>query len=200
MTDKDRIFVVQSNDNKYMYQDRDGYLGRSIYRYYDQKSAEYAIERAEHENMCHVVELVEAPAKVVVSEEEAKMLKKAKSGREWAAGLISKYATELFMNDKTNNVVALEDRLMRAYVNGWTVEKPKRYVLPMPYGADDDDPDQSHYAVVNREYHAGPAWHQGPCVSFKKAREHYTVTQADIDAAPDWVKAITPVEVTDDEQ
>ena len=78
------------------------------------------------------------------------------------------------------------------------VDKPKRYVLPMPYGADDDDPDDSHYAVVNREYHAGPAWHQGPCVSFKEAREHYSVTQSDIDAAPDWVKAITPVEVTDD--
>lgn len=80
------------------------------------------------------------------------------------------------------------------------VDKPKRYVLPMPYGADDDDPDDSHYAVVNREYHAGPAWHQGPCVSFKEAREHYSVTQADIDAAPDWVKTITPVEVTEDEK
>ena len=93
-----------------------------------------------------------------------------------------------------------QDRLMRAYVNGWTAEKPKRYVLPMPSGADDDDPDDSHYAVVNREYHAGPVWHQGPCVSFKEAREHYSVTQSDIDAAPDWVKAITPVEVTDDDE
>lgn len=78
-------------------------------------------------------------------------------------------------------------------------EKPKRFVLPMPYGADDDDPDYSHYAVVNREYYAGPSWHQGPCVSFNEAREHYSVTQADIDAAPEWVKAITPVEVTEDD-
>ena len=77
--------------------------------------------------------------------------------------------------------------------------KPKRYVLPMPYGADDDDPDDSHYAVVNRQYHAGPAWHQGPCVSFKEAREHYSVTQAEIDAAPDWVKAIKAVEVNDND-
>ncbi len=77
--------------------------------------------------------------------------------------------------------------------------RPKRYVLPMPYGADDDDPDDSHYAVVNREYHAGPAWHQGPCVSFKEAREHYSVTQSDIDAAPKWVQVLERVEVTDHE-
>lgn len=77
------------------------------------------------------------------------------------------------------------------------VDKPKRYVLPMPYGADDDDPDDGHYAVVNREYYAGPAWHQGPCVSFKEAREHYSVTKADIDAAPAWVKGIMPIEVTE---
>ncbi|WP_270235273.1 hypothetical protein [Lacticaseibacillus suilingensis] len=87
------------------------------------------------------------------------------------------------------------------YINGKpVVPNPKRYVLPMPYGADDDDPDDSHYAVVNREYHAGPAWHQGPSVSLKEAEERYSVTQADIDAAPAWVRAITPVEVTDDEQ
>jgi len=81
----------------------------------------------------HLVELVEAPAKVVVNEKEAELLDKFKSGREWAAGLISKYATELFMNDKTNNVVALEDRLMRAYVNGWTVEKQKRWNVKVPH-------------------------------------------------------------------
>ncbi|MCI1894177.1 MAG: DUF1642 domain-containing protein [Lactobacillus sp.] len=134
--------------------------------------------------------------KDVVSQEEAKMLEKAKNTTVWRpASVIDKYAYE--HERQADDEVLLEDRLMRAYVNGWTVEKPKRYVLPMPYGADDDDPDNSPYAAVNRDYHAGPAWYQGPCVSFKKAREHYSVTQADIDAAPAWVRAITPVEVKD---
>ena len=79
-------------------------------------------------------------------------------------------------------------------------ENPKRYVLPMPYGADDDDPERCCYAAVNREYHAGPSWFQGPCVSFKEAQKDYSVTRAEIDAAPDWVKSINPIEVTDDEQ
>ncbi|MFD1441411.1 DUF1642 domain-containing protein [Lacticaseibacillus hegangensis] len=141
----------------------------------------------------HVVELVEAPAKVVVSEEEAEMLEQAKCDDDPAESIVG------FVNshDQYDGDGKTEDRLMRAYVNGWTVEKPKRYVLPMPYGANDDDPDNSPYAAVNREYLWGPAWYQGPCVSFKKAREHYSVTQSDIDAAPDWVKAITPVEVKD---
>ena len=137
-----------------------------------------------------VIELVEKPAPVVVSEAEAEMLEGAKKQHNpaWYIGI------------NVDGRPGTEDRLMRAYVNGWTVEKPKRYVLPMPYGADDDDPDDSPYAAVNREYYAGPAWYQGPCVSFKEAREHYSVTQVEIDAAPAWVKAITPVEVTDDEQ
>lgn len=133
----------------------------------------------------HVVTLVEEPKKVVLSEKQAKIVEGARDGHH--------PASRISLSSDND-----EELLMRAYVNGWTVEKPKRYVLPMPYGADDDDPDDSHYAVVNRQYHAGPAWHQGPCVSFKEAREHYSVTQAEIDAAPDWVKTITPVEVTDD--
>lgn len=127
------------------------------------------------------------------------MLKLAKD-RGWrVAGAIHRYMSSVTRVSEPFDIGSkLEDRLMRAYVNGWTVEKPKRYVLPMPYGADDDDPDDTPYAAVNREYHAGPAWYQGPCVSFKKAQEQYSVTQADIDAAPDWVKAIKPVEVQDE--
>jgi hypothetical protein len=91
-----------------------------------------------------------------------------------------------------------EDRLMRAYVNGWTVEKPKRYILPMPDGTDDEDPEDMHYVAVNRSYHDGPVWFQGPRVTFQQAQARYSVTHAEIDAAPGWVKTITPMEVTDD--
>lgn len=143
-----------------------------------------------------------ASEKVVVNEKEASLLEKMADGtnfngeRGFEPGLV---ITNFVLNNPVHGEshFETEDRLMRAYVLGWVVEKPKRYVLPMPDGADDDDPDDTPYAAVNREYHAGPAWYQGPSVSFEKAREQYSVTQADIDAAPAWVRALTPVEVKD---
>ncbi|WP_225352549.1 DUF1642 domain-containing protein [Lacticaseibacillus nasuensis] len=136
----------------------------------------------------HVVELVEAPAKVVVSKEEAKMLEQAKKNG---------YPAEVI--DAYNDMRPDEDRLMRAYVNGWTVEKPKRYVLPMP-GTDYHN-NQMH---GNAQYYAVKGtgnWRPDAiALSTDDAVKHgYTVTQSDIDAAPDWVKAITPVEVTDND-
>lgn len=79
----------------------------------------------------HVVELVEAPAKIVVSEEEAKMLKKAKDTTVWRpAAVISKYA---YNAEKDYDQEALlEDRLMCAYVNGYTVVKEKKYRVKVP--------------------------------------------------------------------
>ena len=73
----------------------------------------------------HVVELVESPAKIVVSEEEAEMLEQAKDDY-CAASVISAYSTE--------HIGAMgQDRLMRAYVNGWTVEKPKLWNIKVPH-------------------------------------------------------------------
>lgn len=68
----------------------------------------------------HVVELVEKPTQIVVSEEEAKMLKRAKK-KDNPAWIIS-----------TNSADADGDRIMRAYVIGWTVEKPKLWNVKVP--------------------------------------------------------------------
>ena len=87
------------------------------------------------------------------------------------------------------------------YINGKpVVPNPKRYVLPMP-GTDYHN-NQMHgnaqYYAVKRTGNWRP---DAIALGTDDAVKHgYTVTQADIDAAPDWVKAITPVEVTDDEQ
>lgn len=77
------------------------------------------------------------------------------------------------------------------------VLKPKRYVLPMPgteYHNGAMHGEAQYYAVK-----ATSNWRpDGIALGTDDAVEHgYTVTQADIDAAPDWVKAITPVEVKD---
>lgn len=55
--------------------------------------------------------------KVVVSEEEAEKLREVATGEKTLFGL-------LVGIDEGNY-----DRIVRAYVNGWTVEKPKRYVV-----------------------------------------------------------------------
>lgn len=79
----------------------------------------------------HVVELTEAPAKVVVSEEEAEMLATLRDGDLMPASELSYFvhhAEQLLEKES----IEREDRLMRAYVNGWTVEKPKRWNVKVP--------------------------------------------------------------------
>lgn len=60
-----------------------------------------------------IIEIVEKAAPIVVSEEEAEMLEQAKRNK-YPATLISNHTND-------------EDRLLRAYVNGWTVEEPKQW-------------------------------------------------------------------------
>lgn len=69
--------------------------------------------------------------------------------------------------------------------------KPERYVLPME-GTVDEDAEYQMYAIVDSDI-----W---GTVSLSDSVAAPSVTQADIDAAPAWVKAITPVEVKDNEQ
>ena len=73
----------------------------------------------------HVVELIEKPSPVVVSQEEAEMLKQAKRDFFPSTRNISYYLSSYQPLDQKKVI----DRLMRAYVIGWTVEKPKQYLV-----------------------------------------------------------------------
>lgn len=127
-----------------------------------------------------VVKLVEKSAPIVVSEEDAEILR--------GLDKVRFPASEISRQSKT---ASQQDRLMRAYVLGWEVEKPKRYVLPME-GTDQEDDGKRiiKYAYLGSD----GAWDD--CY-FNSKTEAYTVTQADLDDAPGWVKAIAPVEVPD---
>lgn len=133
----------------------------------------------------HIVELVDAPAKIAVSEAEAEMLEQAKDDY-CAASVISAYSTE--------HIGAMgQDRLMRAYVNGYTVvEKPKRYVLPMEGTKLADG--TIAYATLD---HTGVWTIKAYSKKQSAVAFHNTVTKSDIDAAPDWVKSIKAVEVAE---
>ncbi|MCI0374681.1 DUF1642 domain-containing protein [Lacticaseibacillus paracasei] len=102
----------------------------------------------------HVVTLIEEPKKVVVSAEEAEMLKRAKDTTIWPpASVIASYAYEA-EKDSSDAEALLEDRLMRAYVNGLMVEKPKRYSVKVPHT------DDSYFYKVDDEYcNAGDSYY-----------------------------------------
>ncbi|WP_054651249.1 DUF1642 domain-containing protein [Lacticaseibacillus pantheris] len=81
----------------------------------------------------HLVEMVPAKAKVPVNQEEADVLEKAKNPRYRPSVAITSYSNghggALQGND-------LEDRLIRAYVNGYTVVEPTKYNVKVPHTTD----------------------------------------------------------------
>ena len=77
----------------------------------------------------HIVELAEAQAKIVVSEDEAKMLERAKKPSFEETSVIDSYVTT---HGGAEFGCDIGDRLMRAYVNGYTVAKEKKYNVKVP--------------------------------------------------------------------
>lgn len=80
----------------------------------------------------HLVELVTAKPKVPVSREEADMLKEAVKDDNFGAGFISDYVDEHWENYGSLNRTHIQDRLMQAYVNGYTVVEPTKYNVKVP--------------------------------------------------------------------
>lgn len=134
----------------------------------------------------HVVELTEKPTPVVVSEEEAKMLKKAKDTTVWRpAAVISKYAYNAVKD--SDQEALLEDRLMCAYVIGLVVEQPKRYLIKVPHT------DDSYFYKIDDEYcNAGDSYH----LEGMTDKKWFTAAEIEHYGLHDFEK----LEVTNDEQ
>lgn len=106
-----------------------------------------------------VVELVEKPKPVEVSKLEADMLADAKN----SACPLEHIWRWLSAECSVEN----EDRLMRAYVNGWAVKKPKRWNVKVPHAAN------SYYydmgwgnGIETQDYKLG----EKPLAGFKEAQ------------------------------
>lgn len=124
----------------------------------------------------HAVTLVEEPEKVVLSEKQAEIVEDAHNAKRPASYIILK------SND--------EELLMNAYVNGYTVEKEKRYLLPM----------EGFGEHQGYSYMEDGIWYINTAPSQDYAVKHgYTVTKDEYDSAPNWVKILKPVEVIDDD-
>lgn len=193
MTDEGKMYAVKNDKGEWLVVDRNG-SDHWQASHGDIYSGWFSANDRVSVFGGHLVELMEAPEKVVVNAEEAKMLKKAKNTTVWRpAAVIQKYAYE--HEQQADDEVLLEGRLMRAYVNGWTVEKPKRYVLPMPNGVVGDRNRAMRIAIRDKD----EGWYGSTYRYDVTASETPSYTKADLNNAPGWVKAITPVEVTDDE-
>jgi hypothetical protein len=184
---EEKLYAVKNDEGKYWdFSDSTGFWSLVTSDHPITPSKEQAEQVADNKDG-HVVTLIEEPEKVVLTKEQAEIVEDARDGHHPASGLR--------FSGKDD-----EELLMRAYVNGWTVEKPKRYVLPMT------GTDYHNYQMHgNAQYYAVKRtgnWRPGAiALGTDDAVKHgYTVTQSDIDAAPAWVKAIKPLEVNDDEQ
>jgi hypothetical protein len=124
----------------------------------------------------HVVTFAEEPEKVVLSEKQAEIVDAAHNSKRPASYIILK------SND--------EELLMNAFVNGYTVVKEKRYLLPM----------EGFGKHQGYSYMEDGIWYINTAPSQDYAVKHgYTVTKDEYDSAPNWVKILKPVEVIDDD-
>ena len=83
----------------------------------------------------HVVELVE-PEKVVLSEKQAEIVEDAHVYMYPAKCITDSHYhayPEHYIPDDTDNYDGLEELLMNAYVNGYTVKKEKKYNVKVPH-------------------------------------------------------------------
>lgn len=82
----------------------------------------------------HLVEMVPAKPKVPVSQEEADMLEHAKASTNYGPKILHDY-----VDQHGGHLLAksdLEDRLIRGYVDGYTVVEPTKYNVKVPHTTD----------------------------------------------------------------
>lgn len=172
----------------YVIEDRYGALRDSSVNYKYAKS----LQQSKYPDG-HIVEMVPAKPKVKVSQEEADVLETAKNPTTRPSFMITEYSNShkgyILGND-------LEDRLMSAYVIGWTVEKPKLFLVKVPHT------DDSYFYKIDDEYcNAGDSYHLEGMTDKKwftiAEIEHYGLGDCQKVVCAD--SALTTGEVTDDE-
>jgi len=123
---EEKLYAVKNDEGEYWdFADRDGFFELSFASCPttdNEKDAKDAV----HDYGGHVVALVEEPEKVVLTKEQAQVVKEAHHAI-WPA----KYIT-----DHTDVYSGEESLLIKAYVNGYTVAKEKKYNVKVPHTKD----------------------------------------------------------------
>ena len=125
------------------------------------------------------IAIVEEPKKVVLTKEQAKVIKEAHDAA-WPA----KYIT-----DHCDNSNGLEELLMNAYINGYTVAREKKYLVELD-GLVTTDGAKQYLTKKNGKWFA----------SRRMSGLHQDFTDEELNGAPEWAQQLNREEVTDDEQ
>ena len=134
----------------------------------------YQAEKAADENGGHVVTLVEEPKKVVLTKEQAKIVEGAHE-YVWPATYISDHIVNSL----------LENQMMDAYVNGYTVEKEKKYMVELDGLVTTDGVKQ--YLTKK----------DGKWFACRKTLVMYqSFTDKELNEAPEWAQQLNREEVT----
>ncbi|KRM73026.1 DUF1642 domain-containing protein [Lacticaseibacillus brantae] len=133
------------------------------------------------------------PAKEVIPQDKSDMVKRT------IRDLDGIYHVYLSFDGHTEASISKSDfvMLVRAIVNGYEVEKEKKYVLPIPTG-EMKSIDREHFA----SFLDGLGWSASGITMLRKdamKRSELRFTQAQIDEAPAWVQALDKVEVEEDD-
>lgn len=185
---EEKLYAVRNDEGKYWnFADRDGFF-ESDFASCSATDDEKYTKNVVRDHGGHVVTLVEEPEKVVLSKTDA-----LRQG--W---LVARYG--LYNPDAVSDIIArYKDEawdMIEAYVNGYTVAKEKKYLMPMDGTLEEND-GYNNYQLYAYCYKG--RWLTDECET-DPSYLHFIVTQKELETAPAWVKAINPVEVTDDEQ
>ncbi|MDN6463445.1 MAG: DUF1642 domain-containing protein [Lacticaseibacillus paracasei] len=120
---EEKLYAVKNDEGEYWdFADQDSFFELSFVSCPttdNEKDAKDVV----HDFGGHVVTFVEEPEKVVLTKEQAEIVKRA-HGDTWPA----KYIT-----DNTDDEYYSERILMKAFVNGYTVAKEKKYNVKVPH-------------------------------------------------------------------
>lgn len=137
---EEKLYAVKNDEGKYWdFEDQDGFWELNtvgLAAIADEECAKCVA----HDHGGHVVTFVEESKKVVLSEEQAKIVEDANKYK-FPASYIS-------MN--TDDYDGLEKLLMEAYVNGYTVAKEKKYLVYKDLGGKQDKENDCEIAQAYR--------------------------------------------------
>jgi hypothetical protein len=127
---KEKMYAVKNDEGKYWdFLYSDGFWPLDTSQCPTMTSKEWAERVANYSG--HVVTFIQEPKKVVLSKEQAEIVDAAHNSKRPASYIILK------SND--------EELLMNAYVNGYTVEKDKKYNVKVPHT------DDSYFYKIDHE-------------------------------------------------
>ncbi|WP_123156137.1 DUF1642 domain-containing protein, partial [Lacticaseibacillus paracasei] len=133
---EEKLYAVKNDEGKYWdFSDSTGFWSLVTSDHPITPSKEQAEQVADNKGG-HVVTLIGEPKKVVLTKEQAEIVEDAHDYM-WPA----KYIT-----DNTGNSDGLEELLINAYVNGYTVAKEKEYNVKVPYAVN------SYFKKIDANY------------------------------------------------